>query len=350
MAAGSPSNSARGMIVVMKSAQHAGVTTPADRPVRIGVSACLLGERVRFDGGHKRNDFLVETLGPFVEWVPVCPEVEFGLATPRRSLRLMADGGETRLVEVPKCSGEEPGADYSARMRAWSRRRVAQLESEDLCGYVLKKDSPSCGMERVKVYSPGGMPARGGRGLFAEALMRAYPNLPVEEEGRLMDPRLRENFIERVFAYRSLREFFQGPWKIAGLVTFHTAHKLQLLAHSPGACENLGRLVANAGAMSRADLRDRYENQFMGALRRPATAARHTNVLQHMAGYLKDLLDAASRQELHAVVADYHAGLLPLIVPITLIRHHVRAFDIAYLKGQVYLDPHPKELMLRNHV
>jgi uncharacterized protein YbgA (DUF1722 family) len=205
-------------------------------------------------------------------------------------------------------------------------------------------------MERVKVYNSGGMPTRGGRGLFAEALMSAYPNLPVEEEGRLADPHLRENFIERVFAYRAVRRFFAGRWKIGDLVAFHTAYKLQLLSHSTKAYEELGRLVATAKGVARAQLRERYENQFMAAMRRPATAARHTNVLQHMAGYFKDRLDQSSRQELADVIADYRAGLVPLIVPITLIRHQVRILDIAYLKGQIYLRPHPKELMLRNHV
>ncbi len=318
--------------------------------MRIGVSACLLGERVRFDGGHKRNDFLVQTLGPLVEWVPVCPEVEFGLGTPRRTLRLVADGEQTRLIENPARPGGEPGSDYTEAMRAWARRRAAQLEHENLSGYVLKKDSPSCGMERVKLYRSGATPTRGGRGLFAQALMSANPNLPVEEEGRLMDPQLRENFIERVFAYRSLREFF-GNWRRTGdLIAFHAARKFQLLAHSPKAYEVLGALVAGAKGAARADLSRTYQEQFMAALRRPATTARHTNVLQHMAGYFKHTLDPASRQELQSVIADYRAGLVPLIVPITLIRHHVRRLDVAYLKAQVYLEPHPKELMLRNHV
>jgi len=321
------------------------------QPVRIGVSACLLGQQVRFDGGHKRNDFLVEILGPFVQWVPVCPEVEFGLSTPRRSLRLVQNGDQTRMVEGPKRGADQsPGTDHTDAMRAWATRRALSLEREELSGYVLKKDSPSCGMERVKVYKSDGMPTRNGRGLFAEALMLAYPALPVEEEGRLADPDLRENFIERVFAYHSLRQLFATPWKIAGLVAFHTARKLQLLSHNAQAYHELGRLVADAKTLRRGDLRERYANQFMAALRWPATPARHTNVLQHMAGYFKKRLDTASRQELNSVIADYRAALVPLIVPITLIRHHVLLFDIDYLKGQVYLQPHPKELMLRNHV
>jgi len=299
---------------------------------------------VRFDGGHKRSDFLVDIFGPFVEFVPVCPEVEIGLGVPRETLRLVRDGDEVRLL------GNKSGANQTDAMRRYSDRRTATLANDDLSGYVLKKDSPSCGMERVRIYAASGMPARDGRGLYADALMRRFPNLPIEEEGRLNDARLRDNFIERVFAYRRLRTFFAGRWTTGGLVALHTAHKLQLLAHAPRAYAELGRMVANAASVGRGELRDRYETEFMGALKKIATPARQVNVLQHMAGYFRDRLDPESRRELAAVIEDYRAGLVPLIVPITLVRHHVRTLDIGYLKGQVYLEPHPKELMLRNHV
>jgi uncharacterized protein YbgA (DUF1722 family)/uncharacterized protein YbbK (DUF523 family) len=317
---------------------------PSDGPIRIGISSCLLGQQVRFDGGHKRSDFLVDIFGPFVEFVAVCPEVEIGLGVPRETLRLTRAADDIRLV------GNKSGVDQTAAMRRYADRRTAALRADDLSGYVLKKDSPSCGMERVRIYSTSGMPARDGRGLYAEALMRRYPNLPIEEEGRLNDARLRENFIERVFAYRRIRSFFAGRWTLGGLVAMHTAHKLQLLSHAPGAYTELGRMVAQASTIPRAELRDRYEREFMEALRKNATVARHVNVLQHMAGYFRDRLDAASRRELAAVIEDYRNGLVPLIVPITLVRHHVRSLDIVYLKDQVYLEPHPKELMLRNHV
>lgn len=205
-------------------------------------------------------------------------------------------------------------------------------------------------MERVRIYASNGISARDGRGLYADALMRRYPNLPIEEEGRLNDARLRENFIERVFAYRRLKTFFTGRWTTGGLAALHTAHKLQLLVHSPRAYTDLGRMVASASTMVRGELRDRYETGFMEALSKIATAARHVNVLQHMAGYFRDRLDAESRRELAAVIEDYRNRLVPLIVPITLVRHYVRVFDVAYLRGQVYIGPHPKELMLRNHV
>jgi uncharacterized protein YbgA (DUF1722 family) len=227
---------------------------------------------------------------------------------------------------------------------------VAALAREDLSGYVLKKDSPSCGLERVKVYDRHGTPARGGRGLFAAALVDAFPHLPVEEEGRLADPRLRDNFVERVFAYWRLRGLFAARWTVGRLVRFHTAHKLLLLAHAPESYRQLGRLVAGARGVPRRDLERGYVDGFMRALAQLATARRHTNVLQHMAGYFKDRLDAASKRELEEAIADYRRGLLPLVVPITLIRHHVRTLDVTYLAGQTYLQPHPKELMLRNHI
>ncbi len=315
-----------------------------DAPIRIGVSACLIGQAVRFDGGHKRSDFLVDTFGPFVEFVPVCPEVEIGLSVPRETLRLARLNDEVRLL------ANKSGADLTDPMRHYAERRTRALANDDLSGYVLKKDSPSCGMERVRIYAGNGMPSRNGRGLYADALIRRYPNLPVEEEGRLNDARLRENFIERVFAYRRLKTLFAGRWTTGELVAFHTAHKLQLLAHSPSAYKALGRMVANAATVARAELRDRYESEFMDALKKIATPARQVNVLQHMAGYFRDRLSEGSRRELAAVIEDYRNGLVPLIVPITLVRHYVRTLDVTYLRGQVYLEPHPKELMLRNHV
>jgi uncharacterized protein YbgA (DUF1722 family)/uncharacterized protein YbbK (DUF523 family) len=313
-------------------------------PIRIGISACLLGEKVRFDGGHKRDAFLTETFGRFVEWVPVCPEVECGLGTPREAMRLVRVEQGVRLLTV------KTGIDRTSLVERFSRSRVSALAAENLSGYVLKKDSPSCGLERVKVYDRHGSPARSGRGLFAAALVEAYPCLPIEEEGRLADPRLRDNFVERVFAYVRLRGLFDGRWTVGGLVDFHTAHKLLLLAHAPAAYRRLGRLVAGARDVPRRDLERRYVAGFMDALGQLATTRRHTNVLQHMAGYFKGRLDAASKRELEQVIADYRCGLVPLVVPLTLVRHHVRTFDVAYLAGQTYLEPHPKELMLRNHV
>lgn len=321
-----------------------------EESLRLGVSSCLLGNEVRFDRGHKHDRFLTEQLGAFVEWVPVCPEVESGMGIPRPILRLVDgpagadDPNAVRMVE------SKSGVDHTARMQRFSSERVRALRKLDLCGYVLKKDSPSCGMTRVKVYAEKGMPRRSGRGLFAQVLMEAFPNLPVEDEGRLNDAGLRENFIERVFAYQRLRRLFAGRWTNAQVVAFHTAHKLQLMAHSTVAYREVGRLVANIKPTPRAEFRTGYEAGFMAALAIPATRRRVTNALQHAAGHLKTVLDSDARTELSNLIHDYRTGLVPLVVPITLLRHHVRVHSIEYLDGQVFLEPHPRELMLRNHV
>ena len=314
---------------------------PDDRP-RIGISACLLGDQVRFDGGHKRDAFLTDILSPHVEWVRVCPEVEVGMGTPRETLRL-----ERRKDGAIRMFTTRTAIDHTDAMSAWARKRLTELERETLSGYVLKKDSPSCGMEGVKVFGASGMPRPNGRGIFAEALLQRFPNLPVEEEGRLSDSRLRENFIERVFAYQRLRRFFDRRWSVGGLVAFHTSHKMSLLSHSTAGYRELGRMVASAAAMTRAALRADYESRFMRTLTVLATPRRHTDVLTHMAGHLKKLVDARSRQELTATIDEYRRGLVPLVVPLTLLRHHARQHDVTYLLGQTYLEPYAGELMSR---
>jgi uncharacterized protein YbgA (DUF1722 family)/uncharacterized protein YbbK (DUF523 family) len=313
-------------------------------PIRVGVSACLLGQRVRWDGGHKSDSFLIGTLGRYVEWVPVCPEVEVGLPVPRDTLRLVRRGEEVRMV-MPRT-----GADNTRAMRAYAAQRVRALAALDLCGFVLKKDSPSCGMTRVRVYpEAGGAATRDGRGLFAEELIRQMPHLPIEEEGRLLDRRLRENFVERLFAYRRLKSLFAARWRLADLLAFHSAHKLLLMAHSPAAYARLGRLVAMAKKEPRESLRQHYEGEFMAALTVLATPGRHANVLHHMLGYVSPALDRDQRAEIDQLIDDYRRDLAPLLAPLTLLRHHVRRLGIGYLLGQVYLEPSPKELMLRNH-
>ncbi|HET9598132.1 MAG TPA: DUF523 and DUF1722 domain-containing protein [Anaeromyxobacteraceae bacterium] len=312
--------------------------------IRVGISSCLLGENVRWDGGHKEDAFATGLLARFVTFVPVCPEVEVGMGVPRETIRLERRAGGVRLVAPGS------GTDHTEAMRGWAERRVAQLARLDLSGYVLKKDSPSCGMERVRVHGAKGPPARDGRGAFAAVLMERLPLLPVEEEGRLHDLALRENFVERVFAHRRLRDLFTGRWSVGDLVRFHSAEKLLVLAHEPAAYARLGRLVAGAKGRDRADVAREYAEVYMGALRKLATRGRHANVLQHMAGYLKDLASPADRAELAEAIGDYRRGLVPLVVPVTLLKHHVRRHEIAYLAGQRYLEPHPKELMLRNHV
>jgi uncharacterized protein YbgA (DUF1722 family)/uncharacterized protein YbbK (DUF523 family) len=319
------------------------VNVDAPDRIRLGVSACLLGEAVRFDGGHKRDRFLTDVLGRHVEWIPVCPEVELGLGVPRDTLRLVGAPDPPRLVR------ERTGEDLTARMQQYARERVRELAALELDGYVLKRASPSCGLLRVRVYRHGGIPAADGRGLFAEALVTALPTLPVEEEGRLNDPALRENFIERVFVAARWRRFVKSRPRPRDLVAFHTAHKFAILAHSPAHYARLGRLVAAAGrVLTRATL-DEYQALLMHAHAVRATRGRHANVLAHLAGYFKRALGDDERAELVEAIADYRAGLVPLVVPLTLVKHHVRRHAVRYLADQVYLNPHPKELMLRNH-
>jgi uncharacterized protein YbgA (DUF1722 family)/uncharacterized protein YbbK (DUF523 family) len=306
--------------------------------IRIGVSACLLGAKVRFDGQHKRDRFLVDELGPLVEWVSVCPEVEVGMGVPRESVRLVVD----RAGAGPRMLGLRTGADWTARMRRFAAARVAALAREELCGFVLKSKSPSCGMERVKVYDD--TDARAPRpdrsaGLFAAALAQALPNLPIEEEGRLGDVRLRESFIERIFAYARLRALWRGRWTLGALVDFHAANKMALLAHSTEGYRALGRLVARGKSLARAELRERYEAGFMATLARPASPGRHANVLMHLLGHLKERIDAADKQELLALIDEHRRGRLPLVVPVTLLAHHARRHAVSYLLAQTYLAP-----------
>jgi uncharacterized protein YbgA (DUF1722 family)/uncharacterized protein YbbK (DUF523 family) len=312
--------------------------------IRLGVSACLLGQEVRYDGGHKRDTFLTDTLGPFVEWVPVCPEVEIGLGVPRPPIRLVGDAAAPRLVV------EKTGEDLTTRMQRWASRRIAELGALGLHGYVLKRSSPSCGLIRVRVYGEDGTPGRVGRGVFAAALTDALPLLPVEEEGRLTDAGIRESFIERVFAAARWQAFTASRPRVRDLVAFHTAHKFAVLAHSPRDYTVLGRLVAGAGPRLAAETLATYGTRFMQALAVRAIRARHVNVLQHLAGFLKRELSDDERAELVEVIAEYRRELVPLVVPLTLLKHHVRRLGLAYLADQVYLNPHPKELMLRNHV
>jgi uncharacterized protein YbgA (DUF1722 family)/uncharacterized protein YbbK (DUF523 family) len=320
--------------------------------VRIGVSACLLGQEVRYNGGHKRDSFLTDVFARYAEWVPVCPEVEIGLGTPRPAMRLVRIGGEAPDVRLVT---PETGADHTEAMRAWSAHRLEELAAADLDGYVLKKDSPSCGMERVKLYpEAGGAPTKDARGLFAEALLRRFPHLPVEEEGRLNDPPLRENFITRVFVHQRFRSAGGSGgegWTRAALMRFHERHKFLLMARNQAGMRRLGRLL---GAAARSDdiseLAASYRDGLTETLRRPPTRRGHTNVLQHMAGFVSAGLDRDDREELREAIDRYRRDLLPLIVPLTLLRHHVRRQGTEYLRDQVYLEPHPYELMLLNHV
>jgi len=312
--------------------------------ITLGISSCLLGNPVRYDGGHKLDHFLTDTLGNYVNWVPVCPEVECGLPVPREAMHLVGNPEDPRLVTI------RSGVDHSARMKKWAKKKVAELEKENLCGFVFKSRSPSSGMRGVKIYTEAGMPNTTGSGIFAHAFMKHFPLLPVEDEGRMHDPGLRENFIERVFVYRRWREYIKEDGSLGGLVAFHSDHKYLLMAHSQKHYSVLRKMVAASKKMGKGELHANYIGILMEGLQHIATPKKSTNVLQHMAGYFKEQLTTEEKKELFEVITNYHDGLVPLIIPVTLLRHYVRIYKEDYLARQFYLNPHPLELMLRNHV
>lgn len=312
--------------------------------IRLGISACLLGEAVRYDGGHKLDRFLTETLGQYVEYVPVCPEVECGMPIPRESMRLEGDPESPRLITT------RTRIDKTDQMKSWAERRVVELEREELMGFIFKSDSPSSGMERVKVYNEKNMASRTAVGMFARAFIDHFPLLPVEEEGRLHDPALRENYIERLFVLARWREVLSDDGKISSLIAFHTKHKLLILSHSTRHYQEMGRLVARAKHIPPRKLMEEYERLLLEGMKLKATPKKNSNVLMHMAGYFKDQLSSDEKAELLEIIDRYRTGQMPLIVPVTLINHYVRKYDQPYLRDQHYLRPHPVELQLRNHV
>jgi len=313
------------------------------RPIKLGVSSCLLGEHVRYDGGHKHDRYITDTLGRYFSFVPVCPEVGCGMPVPREAMRLEGDPASPRLVT------SRTRIDKTQQMLAFCNTRVRELEVEDLCGFIFKKGSPSSGLYRVKVYS-NGMAKSCGSGLFATAITSHFPLLPVEEEGRLNDPDIRENFIERVFSLRRWKDLLLDRPALGRLVAFHACHKLQLMAHSPRIYREMGTLVAHGKEMRRAELLQRYEELFMKALALHATVSKNCNVLMHIMGYFKKELSRAEKEELLGVISQYHEQIVPLVVPLTLLNHYVNKYGERYLQQQLYLSPHPAELMLRNHV
>ena len=312
--------------------------------IKLGISTCLLGQNVRYDGGHKHDGFLTRTLGLFVDYVPVCPEVECGMPIPRESLRLVGDPASPRLVTT------RSGRDFTEQMQQWAESRLALLESENLCGFIFKSDSPSSGMERVKVYSDAGMPAKKGVGIFARMFMERFPLIPTEEEGRLHDPKLRENFIERIFTLQRWRDLCRENPTLGGLVEFHTLHKLLILAHSPEHYRNMGKLVAEGKRRPIGELLETYGRLLMESLKIKATPKKNANVLQHAMGYFKKVLAPEEKKELLDILDQYRRGWIPQIVPVTLINHYVLKYREPYLARQWYLRPHPLELQLRNHV
>jgi uncharacterized protein YbgA (DUF1722 family)/uncharacterized protein YbbK (DUF523 family) len=311
---------------------------------RIGISSCLLGNEVRWNAGHKLDKYLTRTLGQFVEYVPVCPEVEVGLGTPRESMRLVGDPENPRLITF------KSKTDHTDRMLIWAKKRVRDLEKEDLCGFIFKSDSPSSGMIRVKVYNDKGMPHKVGIGIFARAFMEHFPLIPVEDDGRLNDPLIRENFMLQIFTMKRWRDKLAVRRSMGSLIDFHTRNKLLILSHSQKHYRLMGKLVADGKKMSVKALYDQYQQILMEALKLKTTIKKHTNVMQHLMGYFKKQLTPDEKQELLEVFEHYREELVPLLVPITLINHYVRKYDQPYLKQQTYLHPHPLELKLRTHV
>jgi uncharacterized protein YbgA (DUF1722 family)/uncharacterized protein YbbK (DUF523 family) len=314
----------------------------ADR-IKLGVSSCLLGQEVRYDGGHKLDRFIRDTLGRYVEYVPVCPEVECGLPIPREAMHLYGDPAAPRLVAV------KTRRDFTEQMQRWGRGRLADLEKRDLCGYIFKSKSPSSGLERIKVYDEKGRVSHQGVGLWARMFQDRFPLLPVEDEGRLHDPLLREMFIERIFVFKRWRETLEHRPALGGLMDFHTRHKLLVMAHSPENYRRLGRLVAEGRNRPLKGLFSEYLELLHRALALKTTPPKNVNVLHHLLGYFKKQLSSEEKQEFLEITQAYAQGQVPLIVPVTLINHYVRKYDQPYLKGQYYLNPHPLELKLRNH-
>jgi uncharacterized protein YbgA (DUF1722 family)/uncharacterized protein YbbK (DUF523 family) len=318
-----------------------GLPETSDPPIRVATSSCLLGEEVRFDGGHKHNGYLTKTLARYFEMIPFCPEVAIGLGVPRPPIRLMSIDGQVRVVGVA-----DPALDVTEDLVAYGRTVAARLN--DVSGYIFKRGSPSCGMERVRIYSDKGMPMDSGAGRYAQTIMQELPLLPTEEEGRLMDPVLRENFIERVFVYHRWQSLCRSGLTPARLVDFHTNHKFSILAHDEPAYRELGKIVAGAGNADLPQLVERYATLLMTAMKKRATRKLHSNVLTHIMGFLKDKIDSDDKAELLGVIEKYRHEKIPLIVPITLLKHHLRRYPDPYIARQVYLNPHPEELMLRN--
>ncbi|HTR01048.1 MAG TPA: DUF523 and DUF1722 domain-containing protein [Candidatus Acidoferrum sp.] len=311
--------------------------------IKVGVSACLLGQQVRYNGGHKHMELLTRELANHFEFVPTCPELGAGMGVPRAPIRLVGDAAAPRAVQV-----EAPSIDFTEPLQRYARHRVPELH--DLCGYVFIRNSPSCGLFRVKVYRDDGMPQPQGRGLFAAALTQAYPLLPVEEDGRLNDPVLRENFITRVFAMHEWRQLCARGLTAAGLIDLHSRYKYTLMAHAPQDYAQLGRLLADAGRHDPEELGPRYFERMMQLLQRKATRKTNTNVLMHLQGYLKQRLQAQEKRGLGAVIEHYRQGIVPLIVPVTLLKHYFQVHPDPYISRQAFFQPYPDELGLRNAV
>ncbi|WP_086933345.1 YbgA family protein [Agarilytica rhodophyticola] len=310
--------------------------------INIGISSCLLGERVRFDSGHKNNAYITKILSKYFEFHSFCPEVSIGLGIPREPIRLVSDEIDGSI----KCVGtRNPSLDVTEPLIRCAENQLNWVEN--LSGYIFKKDSPSCGMERVKIYNNGN-PSRSGTGIYASVIMKYFPNLPVEEEGRLGDAHIRENFIKRVFIYKRWCDLLTSSPSKKDLVNFHAQHKLIYISHSQSKTKALGQLVAEIGKMEISQYCESYIGMVTNILRKPANRKNHANVLKHIQGYLKHELDKGDKDEMATMIEEYRLGYIPLVVPITVLRHHFRRHPIPYIDMSYYMQPHPKDLMLQN--
>ena len=313
--------------------------------IKIGMSSCLLGEEVRWDGDHKHDQYVRDVLGSYFDYVSICPEVDVGMGVPRETVALYG------TLENPKMITKRSKTDWTKKMNHYTKDRIHELTKENLCGYVFKSKSPSCGIGKVPIYSEfGSSRMRHGSGMFASSFVKVFPLVPVEDEGRLHDPVIRENFIVRIFCFHRLQLLVRKSFSIGSLVRFHTRHKFLILSHSRKKYDDMGELVANAKKIKTAELKTRYSKLFMAALTYKSTPKKNTDVLLHMVEFLKKILTREEKKDILSVIEDYRNELLPLVVPVTLIYHQVKKHNIEYLLDQVYLNPHPKELMLRNHV
>jgi len=316
-----------------------------EKKIKIGVSSCLLGEKVRWNGDHKKDHYVSGVLANYFEYVSICPEIEVGMGVPRETVALYGNPEKSQMIS------KKTQIDWTSPMKNYIKNCLKSLAHDDLCGYIFKSKSPSCGLGRIPVYSEfGSNKVRHGSGMFAQAFTKAFPLIPTEDEGRLNDPKIRDNFIVRVFSFYRLQTLFNKQFSLGALVEFHTQQKFLLLAHSRKHYDTLGKLVAKSKSMGRTVLKKKYGENFMAALEFKATPKKNTDVLLHMMGFFKKILSKGEKEYILSTIEDYRKELLPLIVPITLIRHHVNKHNIEYLMRQVYLNPHPKELMLRNNV
>lgn len=310
--------------------------------ISVGISSCLLGQQVRYDGGHKKNDYITQTLGEYFEFIPFCPEMASGMGAPRPPIQLRQTEHGLRCVGV-----KDHDLDFTEQLKQCSENQDHWLQN--LCGYILKKDSPSCGMERVKVYTKD-YPNRVGTGIFSQYIQEHFPLLPMEEEGRLGDPRLRENFIQRVYIMQRWKQLNADGLSLNKLTVFHSRHKLIAMSHDQNLARALGKLAASATKDNLQHVCQQYGIDLMQCLKITASRSNHVNVLQHIQGYLKTQLDDGDKKELIETIERYRLGYLPLIVPITLLRHHFRKMPDPFIGRSFYMAPYPEELAVLNSI